>query len=380
MNKTLIAAGITIAFSAMAQAEMTTSQTRSFEPAQEVSSFPKGFYITGGLGYATVNVDEASISEGLDQSGVTLNDTTNNRAGFSIWTGVDFTDYLAVEVGYLDFGETSVEISGSVTDKEALFDAVADNLPLSASGFAIALKPSVNISDDVRLFARLGAMQWSGDKTIAGITENVSDLSMLYGAGVSLDLSRQWQVQLGWDRVTFEKEPTDMATLSLSYRFGAYSNPVVYTPQPTINIDNRVQFDMAELYSAMDKYNDDANQRVLQAEEARKASLITEMNFLFAVESELTERVNASEVDQIIEVLNDNPESQLTLTGFTDPTGTQHKNENLAERRASSVADYFVRRGGDMSRVIISSAADIGSDTEKSHADQRRVEGRIINL
>ena len=380
MNKTLIAAGITIAFSAMAQAEMTTSQTRSFEPAPTTSSFPKGLYITGGLGYATVNIDDASISDALNNNGVTLNDTTNSRVGFSLWTGVDLTDYLAVEVGYLDFGETSVEISGSVTDKEALFDAVADNLPLSASGFAVALKPSVNISDDVRLYARLGAMQWSGDKTIAGITENVSDLSALYGAGVSLDLSRHWQVQLGWDRITFEDEATDMATLSLSYRFGAYRNTLVYTPQPTINIDNRVQFDMAELYSAMDKYNDEAKQRVLQAEEARKASLITEMNFLFAVESELTERVNAREVDQIIEVLNDNPESQLALTGFTDPTGNQYNNANLAERRASSVADYFVRRGVDMSRVIISSAADIGSDTEKSHADQRRVEGRIINL
>jgi outer membrane protein OmpA-like peptidoglycan-associated protein len=83
-------------------------------------------------------------------------------------------------------------------------------------------------------------------------------------------------------------------------------------------------------------------------------------------------------LDQIVAMLKAKPDWKLTVEGHTDATSTPEHNQQLSERRATSVKAYLVGAGIDASRL---STAGYGAtkpvasnDTELGRAQNRRVE------
>lgn len=56
-------------------------------------------------------------------------------------------------------------------------------------------------------------------------------------------------------------------------------------------------------------------------------------------------------LDEIIKMLNDNPNITIELGAHTDRKGTDQYNERLAQRRAQSVVDYLIAGGVDTNRL-----------------------------
>ncbi len=56
-------------------------------------------------------------------------------------------------------------------------------------------------------------------------------------------------------------------------------------------------------------------------------------------------------LDQMIKMLNDNPNVTIELGAHTDRKGTDEYNERLAQRRAQSVVDYLIAGGIDKERL-----------------------------
>lgn len=56
-------------------------------------------------------------------------------------------------------------------------------------------------------------------------------------------------------------------------------------------------------------------------------------------------------LDQLIKILNENPNVTIELGAHTDRKGTEAYNENLAQRRAQSVVDYLIESGVDSERL-----------------------------
>lgn len=56
-------------------------------------------------------------------------------------------------------------------------------------------------------------------------------------------------------------------------------------------------------------------------------------------------------LDQLIKILNENPNVTIELGAHTDRKGTEAYNENLAQRRAQSVVDYLIESGVDPERL-----------------------------
>jgi outer membrane protein OmpA-like peptidoglycan-associated protein len=73
-----------------------------------------------------------------------------------------------------------------------------------------------------------------------------------------------------------------------------------------------------------------------------------------------------------LDYLKANPEAKIALTGYTDKTGDETKNKEVAKDRAKAVREFFTKGGIDKARIEMAPPASLtgtGSD-----ADARRVE------
>jgi len=79
-------------------------------------------------------------------------------------------------------------------------------------------------------------------------------------------------------------------------------------------------------------------------------------------------------IGQIITLLKDNPDLNLSVEGHTDNVGTPQSNKVLSEQRAKAVVSAIVGGGIDASRLT-----SMGWGQEKPVADNRAEEGRAKN-
>jgi OmpA-OmpF porin, OOP family len=79
-------------------------------------------------------------------------------------------------------------------------------------------------------------------------------------------------------------------------------------------------------------------------------------------------------VDQIMQLLKENPALKVGIEGHTDSTGAPAKNKTLSKQRAESVLDALVKQGIDSKRLSAT-----GWGQEKPMADNKTDEGKAKN-
>jgi len=83
-------------------------------------------------------------------------------------------------------------------------------------------------------------------------------------------------------------------------------------------------------------------------------------------------------LDEVVTILEKNPQIEVEIQGYADNTGTAEYNQWLSERRAKRVMDYLVTKGIDSGRLEAKgygSARPVASNaTEEGRAQNRRVE------
>jgi len=84
------------------------------------------------------------------------------------------------------------------------------------------------------------------------------------------------------------------------------------------------------------------------------------------------------ELNQLVQYLKKNPKAAIELSGYTDNTGRESKNQKLSDARAKAVADYIKQKGIHENRITYKgygSANPIADNTTKEgKAKNRRVE------
>jgi outer membrane protein OmpA-like peptidoglycan-associated protein len=87
-------------------------------------------------------------------------------------------------------------------------------------------------------------------------------------------------------------------------------------------------------------------------------------------------------LDQVAQVLKDNPAMRISIEGHTDNVGGRQANVKLSQRRAEAVKAYLVRKGIDPARLEAKGfgpTKPIASNkTAKGKAKNRRTEFRIV--
>ncbi|MDR1258142.1 MAG: OmpA family protein [Tannerellaceae bacterium] len=74
-------------------------------------------------------------------------------------------------------------------------------------------------------------------------------------------------------------------------------------------------------------------------------------NIFYAFDSAVLRPESKEALDELIRMLNDNPNVAIELGAHTDRMGTEVYNEGLAQRRAQSVVDYLIAGGIDPGRL-----------------------------
>ncbi len=133
-----------------------------------------GFYFGGSIGYATIEVaDQIDLGDEVDRFKLDDDDF-----GWKAFAGYQFLPWLAVEGGYVDFG--NVEEKGNLVGADLSIDGwdafVVGNLPIWV----------------IDIFAKVGVVSWDadvdftvGDETFSAGTDG-EDIA--YGIGAAFDL------------------------------------------------------------------------------------------------------------------------------------------------------------------------------------------------
>jgi OOP family OmpA-OmpF porin len=74
-------------------------------------------------------------------------------------------------------------------------------------------------------------------------------------------------------------------------------------------------------------------------------------NILFDFDKAIIKAKYYPDLDEIVRVLNENPDLSVEVQGHTCWIGTKRYNQKLSERRAKAVVEYFKKKGIDPSRI-----------------------------
>ena len=106
-------------------------------------------------------------------------------------------------------------------------------------------------------------------------------------------------------------------------------------------------------------------------------------NIYFETSKSVIRSISYTNMDNIMQILQDFPNVKLRIEGHTDNTGSRDFNLKLSEDRAFSVMNYFTSRGVDESRFVAHGYGPdrpvAANDTSDGRARNRRVEIHLIN-
>lgn len=105
-------------------------------------------------------------------------------------------------------------------------------------------------------------------------------------------------------------------------------------------------------------------------------------NIFFEIDSYALQESSFPELDNLFDLLVQNPELHVEISGHTDSTGSFDYNLELSENRARSVYEYLIDKGISADRLQYRGYADTipidTNETEEGRASNRRTEFKII--
>ena len=110
------------------------------------------------------------------------------------------------------------------------------------------------------------------------------------------------------------------------------------------------------------------------SEEIKKKVDVAAKNILFVTGSAKLQTKSFKGLNEVVQIMKDNPGMSLAIDGHTDNVGTEEKNQILSDNRANSVKAYLVSKGVEESRITAQ-----GHGEMEPIADNKTAAGRQQN-
>jgi len=105
-------------------------------------------------------------------------------------------------------------------------------------------------------------------------------------------------------------------------------------------------------------------------------------NVFFSTGSAELQPTSLAELDQLFQLLQQNADLRLEVSGHTDNAGPPEVNQRLSEARANSVRDHLVAKGIDAGRLTAVGMGDnrpvAPNDSDADRARNRRTEIKVL--
>jgi outer membrane protein OmpA-like peptidoglycan-associated protein len=107
-------------------------------------------------------------------------------------------------------------------------------------------------------------------------------------------------------------------------------------------------------------------------------------NILFETGKSVLTSGSYTELDHLLNIMTENAQMKIEISGHTDKTGSEPLNFKLSEARAKAVVDYLVKKGIDHSRMEFRGYGSLqplaDNATSAGRAKNRRVEFKILEF
>jgi OOP family OmpA-OmpF porin len=287
-------------------------------------------YIGGKIGLGTLD-DSCYASSPCDEESF--------AAGLHI--GYSFNDYIDAEFGadYLGNFDSNFKVPAGYSG------VIDDDL------WALTLAPKFNLplNDSWQLFAKVGAayMMYDNGKDFVP----TGSLGVEYTLNYNFSLRAEYQRYQDMSDDIIDDMDANFFGIGFNYKFGAapIAAPII--------VEEVVEETVVEEAVMMTKmHKEEYGTGTFEFDSAKLTDSVSER------------------LDNFVNFLNEYPQAQVEITGYTDSSGSAVYNQELSERRAQSVADYLIAAGIDADRFTVK-----GMGEENPVADNSTHEGREKN-
>ncbi|WP_086981015.1 OmpA family protein [Vibrio aphrogenes] len=277
--------------------------------------------------------------------------------GGSVYGGYQFNSWLSFEAGYNYLGNDKGTIG-------------ADSLKSTLQNGEAGLKLDWNLGSAWNLFGKVGASYNDIEHKYADMKQGDNNWSLMLGAGLEYQISHNWRIRTEYqwfDDVgsskydpTFVQTDVNYLSLGLSYYFGSSDDGAAAAAAA------------AATAATAASLQEEPVQEAEPAPEPLPAATLSKGAFGHD-STELTTEAKSS-LDPVVTYLEQRPEVNVDVIGYTDSTGAAAYNQKLSEKRAQKAADYLTGNGIDSSRITVE-----GKGEENPIADNSTAEGREQN-
>lgn len=223
--------------------------------------------------------------------------------------------------------------------------------------------------DDVSIYAQLGVGYWQLEKTLYSMDRieakglsPIGTLGVNYHFAPNMSLSASYQYIDSMGNGTTGEYDSHGVLLGLTYTFSK-SQPSTRSNKASFNVEQEAV--------------------VQQTSPTPHYSSLT-VSEVFDFDSTQLSETFANKLKSAAELLVTHPQSQATVIGHTDSTGSEQYNQYLAQKRANKVAIRLIHLGVDKKKIEIKGAGEsqpiADNSTQLGREQNRRVDLYIDNI
>ena len=152
----------------------------------------------------------------------------------------------------------------------------------------------------------------------------------------------------------------------------------------TFTVNRKGYLFYSEVYALSRKEADSTYQKDIQLNPVQLNASFVFNNILFATNSYALPANGLAELQQLIQILQDNPTLKVEISGHTDNTGNAKDNLTLSANRAKAIVDYLTEKGIESNRLSYKGYGDTqpiaDNNTESGRAKNRRTSFTVTGL
>jgi large repetitive protein len=187
------------------------------------SSFSQSadWYLQGSVGTSKADLQQSQLLDGVPAGTVTGFDDSDSL--YAVNLGYKVHPYVAVELGYLDLGEASSQISGDSLTPAQYHELVKAATPVLADGWTLSARLSVWQNEQWSIEVPLGLFKWESEiessLNASTLSTDLDGTDWFLGAQLNYQFAPDWLVGLGFQQLNLAPNDINSWLLSVRYQF-----------------------------------------------------------------------------------------------------------------------------------------------------------------